>query len=891
MNLRLEFPVLVHAGRGAKRYYEIRPLFRTEPRVRARRYEQALRAFQIEVRRELRERKIERANMEGALWLLFNPELKFEKVEIAAALGDGLVKGEFSAAWFELKEQIFVLLPGFDNYLFLAGGTPGASFDRTVLLQEIHETLSKLIRRRRRESAAREEPWRPVDAMRGRGEFVTIAEFDARVEHPPLKPGGEELDLSFFFMSGPSEDFDGETEIEKVGDDLGDLFPDLLLRAVRRDTLVDRVDRALFGDPVRLRPSRRERSDPRTMSPRTNHRATVLIGPRGAGKTTLIHEALYRRIQRTESGPALRRLSRVWRVDPNRVIAGMAIIGQWQSRFEAILRFLMPHKHKRRADVLYIDNLPALARVGKSSQNDLTLADVLKPYLEKRELTLIAEATPEQWKAFQELNRSLADQMEVIRVPEPPLEDALRMVLFERARLESRFECEIGGEALGELIDLRRRFLQRRALPGAMIKLLRTVAGKHRKAKIGRAAVLEVFLEAERLAPVLAERDAGTRDRDIADFLGARLIGQPRALRELTDALHRACAGLSDPERPRAVFLFIGPTGVGKTEAARALASYLHRDEEQIVRFDMNEYVDAGAAGRLIGDNASSAGQLTERIRYQPHSVLLLDEIEKAHPLVHDLLLQVLGEGRLSDPLGRTTDFTGTMIVMTSNLGATEAERVAGFDQTSAGALRAYEKAVREFFRPEFLNRIDAVVPFERLRPEDLVPIARLQIRRLLLRDGFLRRNMILNIADEVPGELARTGFDAAQGGRALKRRIEKDLTALSADQLARLTPGSPMLLEVNLEAGRLVPHITELSEAAPRRPFALTSADRPAEAIPFLKELVVGIENDLRRIDAPEAQTLLGRKAGDATAADWLFYTLKDRLFRFREEVRDWSV
>ncbi len=238
--------------------------------------------------------------------------------------------------------------------------------------------------------------------------------------------------------------------------------------------------------------------------------------------------------------------------------------------------------------------------------------------------------------------------------------------------------------------------------------------------------------------------------------LGGELIGQQEAIEALSDFVHLIKAKLCDPGKPLGSLFFIGPTGVGKTHAAKVLCEYIMGDEKQLMRFDMNEYVDEWALQRLIGDKDQPEGLLTGKVRYQPFGVLLFDEIEKAHPLIHDLLLQVLYDGRLTDSLGQTTDFTNTIIIMTSNLGAEKVASQLGFEIKGKDDSSIYRSAIEDFFRPEFVNRIDKIIAFQPLQKDQIRSIARLQIKELLQRDGFLRRNTILNISHEALGWVAQ---------------------------------------------------------------------------------------------------------------------------------------
>ncbi|OAD23406.1 ATP-dependent Clp protease ATP-binding subunit ClpA, partial [Candidatus Thiomargarita nelsonii] len=445
-----------------------------------------------------------------------------------------------------------------------------------------------------------------------------------------------QLDAWFASLAGQQDDFSGAVELARVGTNLRDDYPNRLQRASLRDAFVTRLGKVIFGS---------------TMT------AVVIIGSPGCGRTSLLHETFYRYLQDVENKA---RSATIWHIDPNRVIAGMSIVGQWQRRFESILEYVIEcHQKKTRAH-LFVDNLVALFRIGKSAQNSLTLSDVLKPYLEKRALTLIAEASPEEWNVVMETDRRFADLCQVFRLHEPNVEDTARIALKERARLEQLHECEIDNDAMERVFALTHSLLRGSAMPGNVVGFLERLAAKHRHGKIGVVQVEAAISEISRMSSDLLDRQKTLRKEEVQQALCAQLIGQASAVECLVDVVQTVKAGLQDPKKPMATLLFIGPTGVGKTQAAKVLTHYLFNDESQLIRLDMNEFVTEADVGRLIGSWGRPDGLLTTQVRHQPFSILLLDEIEKAHPAIHDLLLQVLGEGRLTDALGRTTDFTNT---------------------------------------------------------------------------------------------------------------------------------------------------------------------------------------------------------------------------------------
>ncbi|MFH1468110.1 MAG: AAA family ATPase, partial [Pseudomonadota bacterium] len=280
--------------------------------------------------------------------------------------------------------------------------------------------------------------------------------------------------------------------------------------------------------------------------------------------------------------------------------------------------------------------------------------------------------------------------------------------------------------------------------------------------------------------------------------------GQPDAGAALAAVAHVLRAGVATPGRPVGSLLFLGPTGVGKTEAAKALTEVLFGDPSGLVRFDMNEYVDHGAAARLVGDAWRPDGQLTSRVRHQPFCVLLLDEIEKAHPSVHDLLLQLLDEGRLTDALGRVTDFCRAVVILTSNVGAREAAQRVGFEPDPEAERAAYLAALGEAFRPELINRLDRVVVFQALGPEEIAAIAHLQLARLLTREGFRRRTTLLRVSAQALGWIAARGFDQRMGARALKRSLERTLVGPISAELLAWPLDEAVLLDLDLCDGAL---------------------------------------------------------------------------------------
>jgi ATP-dependent Clp protease ATP-binding subunit ClpC len=811
--------------------YRLRCLFLPQIDAIAERYEVALNKLRQAVVAHFRGTRIDRSTLDERLWLSFAPELRFELVPLGFDTGRRWVEGVFAAAHFSVGARRYACLPQLDGMVADLGESHLDNAQRT---DRLVASLQAFFREQRKEQGDGFDPQHYLAAANDE-----LGELELSMH---LAPGRFPFEPESDWRAALRDDGigDGPTEMARVAVDLNDQY-DSLTRTLLCDDAVQSLEQAIW---------------------RPDGGAVVLVGPRGAGKTALVHGALRRHID-GQPGHDRSRLQKVWLLDPLRVISGMSVIGQWQRRMAVVLQHLRSRLREGfaidRPDHLYCDNLVALLSIGKSSQNALTLADVLRPQLEKRAFTMIGEATPEAWQKVQQRDRRFADLFRVIRVDAPPRTTAIRIVGARRAELERRHGCRISAAALAELLKLERRFAADEVLPGSAIRVLDRLALRHAKREVGRAEVMAAYTATYHFREKLFSRHVGLAPAEAAAHFAARLIGQPAASAELVDVVALVKSGLAVPGKPLSSLLFIGPTGVGKSEAAKLLADYLFEDEGGLVRFDMNEYVDGAALDRLIGDAARPDGQLTAAVRQRRACVLLLDEIEKAHPAVHDLLLQLLGEGRLTDALGRTTDFSQCVVVLTSNLGATAANRRTGFTQQAADVAHTYREAVERFFRPEFLNRIDQVVNFAPLGAGDMAAIARLQVERLLRRDGFVRRLSFLNVTEAALAHLAQLGHDEALGARALKRGIERALTAPIAQRLASSPSGQPMVLDVTFESGVLTTR-TSLLRYAVQQPLP-AEADPPAGHV-ALAATAHALHDELRRAldtePAPEVQLAL---------------------------------
>jgi ATP-dependent Clp protease ATP-binding subunit ClpC len=625
---------------------------------------------------------------------------------------------------------------------------------------------------RSRERDDDEEVTPEADSLPGKA-WVQTLELSA---HPAVvKP----KQSKFKFLSlGDESPPDGAAELQRVGRCLDWLYPDELDRAILRDAEVDELSRLLTA---------------------RDRRPVLLVGPRQAGKTTVLHEVVYRRVAEKKS-PFVNR-DCAWLISPQRLISGMSYVGQWEARLLAILRHA-----KKRHHVLYFDDLVGLFLAGISAVSTLSAAQVMKPYLERRDVRVVGEITPEGLRVLQERDRSFADLFHVLPVREPSDADTLQILIGAQRRLEGKHRCGFDLDVLPTVIDLQRHYERTAAFPGKAARMLTRLAvkaeadqqaagDKNEEPKdpfgpasiVTRDDVLTEFRAQSGLSLAFLDRRARLDRVEILGALKSQVIGQDEAVEAAADVIAVAKARLNDPDRPLAAFLFLGPTGVGKTETAKAVARYLFGDADRMLRFDMNEYVNAGSAARLVGTFDQPEGLLTAAIRRQPFAVVLLDEIEKADPEVFDLLLQVLGEGRLTDALGRTADFTNALVILTSNLGVREAEAQIGFREGGSAAAASYTRAAEKFFRPEFFNRLDRVIPFRRLSRGHMRTIAARLVNDVLNREGFRQRKCVLNVTPTALDRVIDAGYDPTLGARAMKRAVERQLTQPAAARLSAL--------------------------------------------------------------------------------------------------------
>ncbi|KWW99587.1 ATP-dependent Clp protease ATP-binding subunit [Carbonactinospora thermoautotrophica] len=612
----------------------------------------------------------------------------------------------------------------------------------------------------------------------------------------------------------------------------------------------------------------------------------VLIGDPGVGKTAIV-EGLAQRIVDNEVPETLRD-KRVVQVDLAGMVAGTKYRGEFEERLKKVIDEIRDNSDRL---IVFIDELHTVVGAG-GAEGAIDASNMLKPALARGELHVIGATTLDEYRKYVEKDAALERRFQPILVPEPTVEDTIEILRGLRDRYEAHHQVRFTDEALVAAAELSDRYITGRFLPDKAIDLIdqagarvalraKTTGGDARELEERleqlrhekeQAVALEDYERAKQLRDEIEQLSGQleeTRDgrpavpevtaNDIAEVvsrmtgipvsrlteeekerllaleehLHRRVVGQDEAVAAVAEAVRRARAGLGDPNRPIGSFLFLGPTGVGKTELARALAEALFGDADRMIRFDMSEFQERHTVSRLVGAppgyvGYEEAGQLTEEVRRHPYSVILLDEIEKAHPDVFNILLQVLDAGRLTDAQGRTVDFKNTVVIMTSNLGA-DLIMARGGDPAALAELReTLMRLLQRAFRPEFLNRIDEIIIFRGLDREQLR-----QITGLLLEDTRRRlhaQNVTLELDDAAIDWLVREGYQPEFGARPLRRTIQRKVDNTLSRMLLSgvLQPGQRV--RVSVQDGDLVFTVVDGEAGGPAaeaQPHARVQPDR----------------------------------------------------------------
>ena len=574
-----------------------------------------------------------------------------------------------------------------------------------------------------------------------------------------------------------------------------------------------------------------------TLTRRTKNNP-VIIGDAGVGKTAIV-EGLAQRIVIDDVPNSLRN-RRLLKLEMASLLAGAKFRGEFEERLTAVMDEIRAASGEI---VLFIDEIHIVVGAG-GAEGAIDAANMMKPALARGEVQLVGATTPEEYRKYIESDKALERRFTPVNVDEPDIDIAIEMLKILKPRYEKHHKIQITDMALDAAVNLSARYMTERYLPDKAIDLIDEAAAKLRinsealpsglksyderikslidqeesatgrndfesaaNFKAERLSLHEEMssspnqakvddsriVDSEDIAELIAERTdipvsrLVEKDKErllhLEDRLHERVVGQDDAVVALSDAIRRQRSGVSDPNRPIGTFIFLGPTGVGKTELARALAENLFDDEDNMVRIDMSEYMDKGSATRLIGAppgyiGYDDAGQLTEAVRKRPFRVVLFDEVEKAHQDVIHLLLQLLDDGRLTDGHGRTVNFRNTVIIMTSNLGSSHISKESiGFTGSKSeieNRKNKVEEALVDHFRPEFLNRIDETIIFDALTQKELSKITEIVVEK------FIERVKNLGIDMKISGEaidwLVGNGFDKAYGARPLKRVVQRSI-------------------------------------------------------------------------------------------------------------------
>lgn len=500
----------------------------------------------------------------------------------------------------------------------------------------------------------------------------------------------------------------------------------------------------------------------------------LLVGPSGVGKTALIWEVARENRRNRVKGT-------IWETTASTLIKELSQDTGWQDNIEFLVEEL-----KKTNDFLFIRNLMELFEVGKYEGNAVSIADYLKPAIARGDLNIISECTEEELAQIELKSPNYLSSFQIIHIAQP--DQNLKQIIVKKVKQIAAFQkMGITDDAIEEVLRLNKRFSPYAGMPGKPIRFLENMlinqkqdSGK--KLQINRQQIIEYFCEDSGIPRFMIDPQI-IMDADLVKSnFNKQLYGQEQAIDQVVDVLTHVKTALTRTEKPIASFLFVGPTGVGKTELAKMLAEFMFGDRQRISRFDMSEYATSYDIIRLVGIGDRMDGLLTSAVRRNPFSVILFDEIEKAHPNFYDLLLQILGEGRLTDGQGKLVNFCSSIIIMTSNIGANAFQATPlgiqlknKTDQTTQH-LEHFESAVQKFFRPEFFNRIDRVIPFHSLNAEVIRSVVLREIHLMRQREGLKFRDVDLFIEDNVYQFLVEAGYNPKYGARQMQRTLRKTL-------------------------------------------------------------------------------------------------------------------
>lgn len=746
------------------------------------------------------------------------------------------------------EHLLLAILKDDDNIATQILGQYGVAYD---IVKEELEILKSNFRSEAPQNPAEDDPYEKGDDSGGGSGSVTKKPTDSKSKTPVLDNFGRDL--------------------TKAADE-GRLDP-----IVGREKEIERVSQIL---------SRRKKNNP------------ILIGEPGVGKSAIAEGLALRIVQRKVSRVLFNK--RIVTLDLASLVAGTKYRGQFEERMKAVMNEL----EKSPDVILFIDEIHTIIGAGGAS-GSLDASNMFKPALARGDIQCIGATTLDEYRQYIEKDGALDRRFQRVLVEPASMDETMEILNNIKDRYEEHHNVNYTPEAIKACVQLTSRYITDRFLPdkaidaldesGSRVHLTNIHVPKNiieleakvseikveknkvvRSQKYEEAAklrdtekhLLEQLESAKKqweeetkshrytvtdanVAEVVAmmtgipvtrvAQSEGSRLVKMGEELKGKVIGQDEAITKVVKAIQRNRAGLKDPNKPIGTFIFLGPTGVGKTELAKVLARYLFDSDDALIRIDMSEYMEKFAVSRLIGAppgyvGYEEGGQLTEKVRRKPYSVVLLDEIEKAHPDIFNLLLQVLDEGTLTDSLGRKVDFRNTIMIMTSNIGSrqlkdfgqgvgfTTTAKVSAADEHSKGVI---ENALKKAFAPEFLNRIDDVVMFNSLNKEHIFKIIDIELQHLYKRITELGYK--LNLSEEAKDFIADKGYDQNFGARPLKRAIQKYLEDALAEEIVKAEMNEGDVLEVNLDKEKSELKMTVVKAAAPAPPAAPSAPSTPA--------------------------------------------------------------
>ncbi|MBD8067421.1 ATP-dependent Clp protease ATP-binding subunit [Bacillus sp. PS06] len=583
---------------------------------------------------------------------------------------------------------------------------------------------------------------------------------------------------------------------------------------------------------------------------RRNKNNPVLIGEPGVGKTAIV-EGLALKIATGEVPNKLLN-KEVYLLDVASLVANTGVRGQFEERMKKLISELQ----KRKNVILFIDEIHLIVGAG-SAEGSMDAGNILKPALARGELQLVGATTLKEYRQI-EKDAALERRFQPITVQEPSIDEAILILQGIKSKYEDFHDVLYTNDAINACVTLSHRYIQDRFLPDKAIDLL-DEAGSKKNLTLNKPNLKEIQ---ERLSAISSEKEKAASEenyelaaklrheeillekqlekaenldqkgtvhlediqeiiekktgipvgklheneqmkmKQLEQALASKVIGQDEAVKKVSKAIRRSRAGLKAKNRPIGSFLFVGPTGVGKTELSKALAQELFGTKESMIRLDMSEYMEKHSISKIIGSppgyiGHEEAGQLTERVRRNPYSIILLDEIEKAHPDVQHMFLQILEDGRLTDSQGRTINFKETVIIMTSNAGVGHKKITVGFDQFGTDAIKESTilESLGSFFKPEFLNRFDSIIEFKQLEKTHLLQIVDLLLDEL--RTTLLDQNVTITVEEEAKQKIAELGYHPTFGARPLRRVIQEQLEDQIADVLLDQEDATTILIKL----------------------------------------------------------------------------------------------